>query len=258
MAGGYQTWPLVEFKYIGDAWRLYKRHWFTWSLAMIIVSTAYSFVAGAAMALFDGHAIPRAHGGFRMFLTPGAGALPFLVSTVISGFFLGGLVRMASRQLRGQAPRIEDLLSVTDVWFDLLLVSFLNGAVTFLAFLFCAVPGLIVSGLFMLAHPAGRREQAAGDRGLDPELERTQIAMARCHHLQLRADPGNDFRGVTLRRRHIPDRASVLRSARRCSISGSSDRRRSASRQNMPSHFPKSESTHVKRGELIRFPRPSG
>ena len=153
MAGGYQTWPLIEFTNIGDAWRLYKRHWFIWSLAMIIVSTVYSCVAGAAIALVDGHAVPRAHGGFRMFLTPGVGAVPFLVSTVISLFLVGGLVRMASRQLRGEAPRIEDLFSVTDVWFDLLLVSFLNGLATFLAFMFCAVPGFIVSGLFMLAIP---------------------------------------------------------------------------------------------------------
>ncbi len=46
MAGGYQTWPLIQFSVIGEAWRLYKRHWVVWSLAMLIVMTGYSVVAG--------------------------------------------------------------------------------------------------------------------------------------------------------------------------------------------------------------------
>ena len=41
MAGGYQTWPLIQFSVIGEAWRLYKRHWFVWSLAMLIVIACY-------------------------------------------------------------------------------------------------------------------------------------------------------------------------------------------------------------------------
>ena len=46
MAGGYQTWPLIQFSVIGEAWRLYKRHWVVWSLAMLIVMTGYGIVAG--------------------------------------------------------------------------------------------------------------------------------------------------------------------------------------------------------------------
>ena len=46
MAGGYQTWPLIQFSVIGEAWRLYKRHWFVWSLAMLIAMTGYSIVTG--------------------------------------------------------------------------------------------------------------------------------------------------------------------------------------------------------------------
>ena len=63
------------------------------------------------------------------------------------------MIRMASNQLRGRAPRVEDLLTVGDVWFDLVLVSILNAAATSIGFMLCAIPGFIVSGLFMLAIP---------------------------------------------------------------------------------------------------------
>jgi hypothetical protein len=152
MAGGYQTWPLIEFSVIGDAWRLYKRHWVVWSMAMLIVMTGYSIVAGALSAflkLGDDHG----PGGFRLFLTPGNHLLQFLALTVVSGFLLGGMIRMASNQVRGRVPRIEDLFSITDVWFDLILVSLLNGVATWLGFMLCAIPGFIVSGLYMLAIP---------------------------------------------------------------------------------------------------------
>jgi hypothetical protein len=152
MAGGYQTWPLIQFSVIGDAWRLYKRHWVVWSLAMLIVMTGYGIIASGLLAVLDiDH--HRGPGGFRVFLTPQGHAVQFVISNVVSGFFLGGMIRMANNQLRGRVPRIEDLFSVTDVWFDLLLVALLNAVATALAFLLCAIPGFIVSGLFMLAIP---------------------------------------------------------------------------------------------------------
>jgi hypothetical protein len=152
MAGGYQTWPLVQFSVIGEAWRLYKRHWLIWSLAMLIVTTCYTVLTAGVLTIFDARGMNH-HGGFRLFLMPGGGLLPFLVSTVVSSFFMGGMIRMANNQLRGQAPRLEDLFSVTDVWFDLILVAFLHGLATAVGFMLCAIPGFIVSGLLMLATP---------------------------------------------------------------------------------------------------------
>ena len=40
-------WPLVRFSVVGEAWRLYKRHWVVWSLAMLIVLVGFSAVNGA-------------------------------------------------------------------------------------------------------------------------------------------------------------------------------------------------------------------
>ncbi len=93
--------------------------------------------------------VPAASG---FFFQP-TGAVRFITSTVVSGFFLGGMIRMAGRQIRGGTPRIEDLFSITDCWFDLVLVSFLIGVATSIGFALCIVPGIIVSGLFMLAIP---------------------------------------------------------------------------------------------------------
>jgi uncharacterized membrane protein len=146
-------WPLIRFGIIGDAWQLYKRHWLVWSLATLIVMICYSLVNGILLGLLDGGHGGHPHpGGFRLFL-PMSGALHFVASTVISGFLVGGMIRMASNQLRGRAPAIEDLFSVTDCWFDLLLVSLLVGAASALGTILCVIPGFLVFGLFMLAIP---------------------------------------------------------------------------------------------------------
>jgi hypothetical protein len=91
-------------------------------------------------------------GGFRLFL-PFSGILACALSTAVTSFFTGGMVRMALNQVRGLSPQIDDLFSVTDCWFDLLLFGFLAGAVTSLAFCLCVIPGFVVLGLFMLGIP---------------------------------------------------------------------------------------------------------
>ncbi len=101
MAGGYPTWPLIQFRVIGEAWQLYKRHWFVWSVAMLIVLSCYGFVTGSLVSLLGIRHL-AGPGGFRLFLIPGRHTtLPFLVSNVVSSFFLGGMIRMASNQVRG-------------------------------------------------------------------------------------------------------------------------------------------------------------
>jgi uncharacterized membrane protein len=144
--------PLLRFSVIGDAWRLYRRRWWTWSMAMLIVLIAYSLVGTALFALFD-ERWPGGRGGFRLAPSPHEGALHYVGTTVVGGFFLGGMVRMANRQVLGHVPRIEDLFSVVDVGFHLLAGSVFYGAATFLGSLLCVFPGFIVSGLLMFTIP---------------------------------------------------------------------------------------------------------
>jgi hypothetical protein len=144
--------PLLRFNVIGDAWRLYQRRWGTWSLAMLIVLIAYSLVGRTLFAVF-GMRWPDGAGGFRLPPGSGAGALHYVSTTVVIGFFLGGMIRMASHQVIGRAPRIEDLFSVLDVVFHLLAGSIFYGAATFLGSMLCVIPGFIVSGLLMFMIP---------------------------------------------------------------------------------------------------------
>jgi hypothetical protein len=144
--------PLLRFSVIGDAWRLYVRRAGTWSLATLIVLIAYSVVGSALFAVF-GMRWPGGAGGFRLPPGPGAGALHYVCTIVVIGFFVGGMIRMASQQVLGREPRLEDLFSVVDVGLQLLAGAVFYGAATFLGGLLCVIPGFIVSGLLMFTIP---------------------------------------------------------------------------------------------------------
>jgi hypothetical protein len=144
--------PLLRFNVVRDAWRLYQRHWWTWSMAMLIVLIAYPLVGAALFAVF-GLKWPGGGAGFRLPSGPGESALHYVGTTVVGGFFLGGMIRMASHQVLGRAPRLGDMFSVVDVGFQLLAGSVFYGAATFLGGLLCVIPGFIVSGLLMFTMP---------------------------------------------------------------------------------------------------------
>jgi hypothetical protein len=144
--------PILRFNVIGDAWRLYRRHAGIWSLTILLVLIGYSVVSAMLLALL-GVKGPVGRGGFRLPLTPTTSAIHYLVSTAVGAFFVGGLMRMASQQVRGRPPRIDDLFSVMDVGLELLLVAAFYSAATFVGNVLCVIPGVIVSGLLMFAIP---------------------------------------------------------------------------------------------------------
>jgi hypothetical protein len=143
---------MVRFGVIGTAWRLYWRYWGTWTIAMAIVMAAYPLASVALFALFN-QKWPGGGAGFRFPMSPGAGALHSVASSVIVGFFVGGMVRLASRQALGHVPRIEDLFSVVDVGFHLVAGAAFIGAATFVGSMLCVLPGFIASGLLMFTIP---------------------------------------------------------------------------------------------------------
>jgi len=146
------SWPVVRFSVIGDAWRLYKRHWGVWSVAIVIVLLGNLIVTGIVASVL-GHNMGRHHGGYRWPITPIHGTAQYLANFAITGFFLAGMLRMASNQIRGRAPRVEDLFAIPNVWFDVVLGSVLYGAAIFVGSWFCFIPGLIAAGLFMFTLP---------------------------------------------------------------------------------------------------------
>jgi hypothetical protein len=153
MAQAEATWPEVRFGAIGEAWRLYKRHWAVWSLTALVslICTA----VGEGVAAIATHAVGAGmFGGLLLgFGTPGVPLLHGVVGMAVVGFFLGGMVRVAVNQVRGRRPRLEDLFSVTDVWFDLCVGSILVGIPLMIGWSLFVLPGMVVAGLMMFVYP---------------------------------------------------------------------------------------------------------
>lgn len=147
-------WPPVRFGVIGDAWRLYRAHWKVWSLAVLIGIIG----VGLAEAITSASLHVASRGVFGGLLNferhvHGPPLLSVILGLMITGLFMGGMVRMALNQIRGRAPRVGDLFRVTDVWFELMLGSVLVGFLVSVGFDLLVVPGLVAGGVFMMTYP---------------------------------------------------------------------------------------------------------
>jgi hypothetical protein len=145
-------WPLVRFGAVGDAWRLYRSHWGTWSLTALVSLVCIGILEGVVSTAFH-VSLRGAFGGLLGLRAPEAPIPVIVVGAMIVGFFLGGMVRMAIRQVRGRAPRVEDLFAVSDVWFDLVLGSALLALIAAIGLSLFVLPGLVALGLFMFMYP---------------------------------------------------------------------------------------------------------
>lgn len=144
---------VVRFDAIGEAWELLKQQAGVWLLTALVVIVANGFVTGAISSHFRLH-LEHGFGGFRWPM-PRAGTAVFIfVSALVNGFFVGGMFRMACRQIRGQRIGVADLLGVVDVLGELLLGSVMcAGAVAAVSLVCLVLPGLIVHGLLMFTLP---------------------------------------------------------------------------------------------------------
>ncbi len=152
MASVETAWPTVQLGSISEAWRLYRRHWGVWSLTMLVAIVGAAIGDGIGTLLLRAASIGML-GGLMGLGGPGLPVLPAILGTIIAGFFLGGMIRMAVNQVRGRPPHLEDLFSITDVWFDLALGSALLGLFLYIGFHLLVIPGLIVGGLLMFMYP---------------------------------------------------------------------------------------------------------
>jgi hypothetical protein len=152
MGRAYKSVPLVRFSAIGEAWGLLLRRWPMWVLTVLIVMVCYSVVSAAVFSLF-GIRPPRGERPFWIGLSARGPALSLVLSSVVISPFLGGMYRMACRQLRGQAVGVETLFSVVDVLPQLILGSVLYGLATFLGLCAFVLPMFVVSGVLMFTIP---------------------------------------------------------------------------------------------------------
>jgi hypothetical protein len=147
--------PRIGLGVIGEAWGLVRQRMGTWVLAVLVqlvclwvINTLVGMVFGAGVRPRFGVWIPSVRSSGR-----GGEFVQAILTIGITGFFLGGMVRMAAKQLRGQMIRTADLFEVTDVLPNLLLASYFEALAISVGMFFCAVPGLIVGGLLMLMIP---------------------------------------------------------------------------------------------------------
>ena len=140
MASVETVWPTVRLGAIGEAWRLYRRHWGVWSLTMLVSLVVVAIGEGIGRLLLRAASLGML-GGLIGLGDSGVPILPAILGTIVAGFFLGGMIRMAVNQVRGRPPHLEDLLSITDVWFDLALGSGLLGLFLFVGWHLLIVPG---------------------------------------------------------------------------------------------------------------------
>jgi hypothetical protein len=146
----------VRLGAIGEAWDLVRRQSGAWALAVLVQflciwalneATQAAFGRGLRVELRVGP--PRLHASRR-----GPGHFAQAVAMIaVNGFFVGGMIRMGLKQLRGRPIAASDLFSVADVLPNLMLASFLVALAIGVGAFFCLVPGLIVAGLLMLTLP---------------------------------------------------------------------------------------------------------
>jgi hypothetical protein len=142
----------VRLDAIGEGWALFKEQWGTWVLTGLIVVIGHGAVVGFVFSLL-GEKAPIGPGGFRFDVPPSSKLLEALLTTIVTGFSLGGMFRMACLQVRGNRVHVRELFGITDVLSELALGSALLTLALSVAAALCALPAFIVAGLLMFTIP---------------------------------------------------------------------------------------------------------
>ena len=147
--------PKVHFEAIGEAWRLLQSQMSTWIVTYLI----YLIIAGGASYALriltrplgwdydpqrDGTHIPWATAMSAAFLRS-------MITSVLAAYFMGGMYRMALKQVRGETISIGELFGASDVFGPMVGVTAITWLATYIGMAFCLVPGLIASGLLSFA-----------------------------------------------------------------------------------------------------------
>ncbi len=162
--------PVVRLSVIGEAWGLFTREMGVWIGAVFVAglcNAAVNSVVGVPSGREIGFKVVLG-GGFPVGGNRAAGVARTVVSALTNGFFLGGMVRMACKQVRGQRIAIGDLFSVFDCLPQLALASVLISLATLAGFSCLVLPGFVVAGLLLLTLPLvvdGRRGALEAMRG---------------------------------------------------------------------------------------------
>lgn len=143
--------PKVRFDVIGEAWSLVQEQMGTWVLSILVL---YAVIIALSGGLGFVQAMLFHPTGGRQ--NTSAGAILFqiatsLLSNAVTYFLMGGVYRMALKQIRREPISVGDVFSAGDVWLPLFLNGLLYGLAVTVGLVFCIVPGFLAAGLLMLA-----------------------------------------------------------------------------------------------------------
>lgn len=164
---GYTPKPTIRFEIIGEAWKLVQEQMGTWVGAVLItfivgfiVRTAVNMIIAPLLGMSAAATAPTPGSppDPNVFLNMlpgliGVGLISTAVSFVVNYFFMGGMFRMAIKQMRGEPIAIGDLFSATDVLPSLLVLGILSSIAYMAGFVCFILPGFVVVGLLSLGVP---------------------------------------------------------------------------------------------------------
>lgn len=169
---------VVSFDAIGLAWGLLKRRMGTWVLAVLIVGftligtqmalNMLAFFAGIAEAAMIGGRVPLSSLGV------------LTINMMVQGVLVGGLYKMALKQIDGGDIRVGDVFAIGGVAPGLALAGLITAMGTYLGLMILVIPGVIFAGLVMFTMPAVVEGFGAVDA-----VKRSFEALKRSWHLAM-------------------------------------------------------------------------
>src|ERR1044072_3153077 len=155
--------PEVKFgDWIGEGWRMFTAQW----KGCVINTLVYFLVCILPMmAVGIGFYIYIIAETSQMSRTryPVAPAFPigfmlafiavFLITILITPFFMGGMHRTALKQLKGGTVELRDLFSGGAIYFPMLGSIILGALLTMIGAMLCVLPAYIVAGMIFFTAP---------------------------------------------------------------------------------------------------------
>jgi uncharacterized membrane protein len=147
----------VRFEVIGEAWQLFQQQMGTWIVASLIAAIVLACVVVPFYIVVFAASFAAARAGHAQPFDVSIGILPRitfqLVYSGVFSFLLGGMFRMATKQIRGEAISAGDIFSVVDVVGPLIGAVILVNIVQTIGMFLCCLPWLIFGGLLMFTIP---------------------------------------------------------------------------------------------------------
>jgi hypothetical protein len=149
--------PQIRFDVIGEAWQMFKANTGAWVAAMAVYFVLVFAISALIGGVMGGSSMP-APGLPGESPAPAMPNIPVMIisqllQTIIITFLMGGIFRMATKQVRGETPTLGDMFSVGDVLLNLVLAAVLTTIAYFVGLMLCVVPGLLIIGGLMFTYP---------------------------------------------------------------------------------------------------------